>query len=76
METPYMPNLSEELTSLKRLEDAGWMLESNGHYYYFRHNKTQQTMAIPYWVQELLNHFAIQVKVDTQKAVRNSLGLE
>lgn len=76
METPYLPNLAEELTSLKRLEDHDWVLESNGHFYFFRHVKTQQTAAIPYWVQELLNHFSNQVKVDTQKAVRNSLGLE
>ncbi len=76
METPYIPNLGQELTSLKCLEDSGWILESNEKFYYFRHPKTQQTVAIPYWVQELVNHFSIQVKADTQKAVRNSLGLE
>lgn len=76
MDTPYLPNLGEELTSLKRLQQSGWVLEANEHFYYFRHRESQQTVAIPYWVQELLQQVATQAKSEAQKAVRNSVGLE
>ena len=50
--SPFYELLTLPGTTLKRLEEDGWRIESNGYTIYFRHQETRAVQAIPAWAQE------------------------
>lgn len=67
--------IADSKTSLGDIMKAGWAIESNGQNFYFRNKETMRVVPIPQWVKESISKACDNTYRETQRVIREAMGI-